>query len=104
MRTVYNKLVRDKIPEIIESEGKIATVRKAEDKEYKLILQEKLVEEVNEFLENGNYKELADVIEVIIALCDINGISFDELLSVVEGKSKARGGFRDRIILISVDE
>lgn len=68
MSQYYNKLVRDRIPEIIEQSGKKAVTRIAGDGEYRQYLREKLQEEVGEFMENGNPEELADILEVVFAL------------------------------------
>jgi predicted house-cleaning noncanonical NTP pyrophosphatase (MazG superfamily) len=99
---VYNKLVRDKIPEIIEASGKKAKIRIAGDAEYKTLLRRKLQEEVNEFLESNDPKELADIIEVILSLSKTYGISLTELLKMAEKKRAERGGFDRRIVLLSV--
>ena len=64
----YNKLVRDKIPEIIEKDNKKCEIKILNDEEYKKALSLKLVEEANEFLESNNIDELADVLEVIDAI------------------------------------
>jgi flagellar basal body-associated protein FliL len=58
---VYNKLVRDRIPEIIQASGKNACIRKADEAEYKHLLRQKLLEEINEFMESGSSEELADI-------------------------------------------
>ncbi len=102
MTRVYNKLVRDKIPEIIEASGKKARIRIADDTEYPVLLCRKLSEEVNEFLENKDPKELADIIEVILSLNKIYGISLTGLLNMAEKKRTERGGFEQKIILLSV--
>ena len=68
MRTkVYNKLVRDKIPEIIEASGKTCTCETLRDGQYIEFLNQKLLEEVNEYLESGLVEELADIGEVMHA-------------------------------------
>lgn len=102
MTKVYNKLVRDKIPEIIEASGKKVRIRIADDAEYLALLCRKLSEEVNEFLENNDPKELADIIEVILSLCKTYGISLAELLKMAEKKRAERGGFDQKIVLLSV--
>ena len=103
MKKVYNKLVRDKIPEIIKASGKVAAVRIADEAEYKYLLQKKLMEEVNEFVESGSSEELADILEVVAALGSTYGLSFTDLLEMAEEKRKGRGGFEERIVLLSVD-
>ena len=104
MPKVYNKLVRDRIPEIIESSGKKVTVKKADDIEYSQYLQYKLVEEVEEFLAIRNSEELVDILEVVTALASSYGIPFDELLKMANEKRQARGGIEKRIVLLKVDD
>lgn len=66
-RTTYNKLVRDRIPEIIEDSGKTCEVEVIDDKTYLEMLDEKLTEELNEYCESHNIEELADLLEVVYA-------------------------------------
>ncbi len=103
MKKVYNKLVRDRIPEIIKESGKNACIRKADEAEYKHLLRQKLLEEVNEFMESGSSEELADILEVVAALGRTHGFSFADLVEMAEEKRKDRGGFEERIVLISVE-
>ena len=98
---VYNKLVRDKIPAIIESQGKKAGIRILDEAEYGCALEAKLHEEVAEFQKDQNLEELADILEVVLALTENLGYSKEELLEACEKKRQERGGFRDRIFLIS---
>ena len=100
---VFNKLVRDKIPAIIEAQGKTATVRILDDGEYTRALERKLDEEVREFHSEKNLEELADILEVVYALAENIGHSKEELLSVYVQKHEERGGFCDRIFLVSND-
>ena len=102
MIKVYNKLVRDKIPEIIEASGKKAEIRIAGDMEYKDLLGKKLLEEVNEFLESKDPEELADIIEVVRALGKTHEMNLEELIRFAEEKKAKRGGFGKRIVLIEV--
>lgn len=95
----YNKLVRDKIPEIIRADGKECDVRIAEDKEKYELLEKKLMEEVNEFLEDKNLEELADVMEVLFGLAREIGYSEEELIRKREEKKSERGGFEEGIVL-----
>lgn len=101
---VYNKLVRDRIPEIIKESGKKAAIRIADEAEYKHLLRQKLLEEVNEFLESGSSEELADILEVVAALGRTCGLSFADLQEMAEEKRKDSGGFEERIVLLSVDD
>ena len=98
----YNKLVRDKIPNIIKKDGKIPVTHIASDEEFKTKLYEKLKEETDEFLKNPSNEELADILEVIDSICKQNKIEKDELETVKKQKSKERGGFKDKIILDEV--
>jgi len=95
----YNKLVRDKIPEIIKNKGSVPISHIASGNEYWQKLKEKLQEEVNEFLEDENNEELADILEVIYAICDFKKIGKDELELLRKKKAKERGGFKNKIIL-----
>ena len=95
----YNKLVRDKIPEIIESDGRICVTHIADDLEYWQSLKDKLQEEVLEFLQEENKEELADIFEVINAICDCNGFNKQEIEQIMEKKAQDRGRFQKRIIL-----
>lgn len=98
----YNKLVRDKIPEIIRADGKECDIRVAEGKEKYELLEKKLMEEVNEFLEDKNLEELADVMEVLFGLAREIGYSEDDLIRKREEKKRERGGFKERIVLKGV--
>ncbi len=95
----YNKLVRDKIPEIIKQKGAVPITHMASDKEYQQKLKEKLKEEVNEFLEKSNEEELADILEIIYAICDSENIDKEKLELLRKKKAEERGRFKDKIIL-----
>lgn len=94
------KLVRDKIPQIIEASGETPISRILEQDEYLTCLEEKLDEEVREFHESKEPEELADILEVVYALAAARGCSREQLLSIYEAKNAARGGFENRIYLI----
>ena len=95
----YNKLVRDKIPEIIRGNNEIPFTHTADDEEFREKLNEKLKEEVDEFLESGSMEELADVLEILHEICGTRGMSLKNLDSLRKKKRKERGGFDKRIIL-----
>ncbi|OAA91081.1 nucleoside triphosphate pyrophosphohydrolase [Clostridium ljungdahlii] len=100
----YNKLVRDKIPQVIEAAGKKFDVRKADKEEHYKLLEVKLEEEVKEFLEDKNLEELADVMEVIFGLAENLGYSEEDLMKVRLQKKEKRGGFKEGIVLERVYE
>ena len=103
-RIKYNKLVRDKIPEIISNHRKIPITRILTEEEYQSELRKKLREEVDEFEDSGKAEELADILEVIYALAALDGVSQNELNQIREIKRIERGGFEQRILLIETQE
>ncbi len=102
-KKVHNKLVRDKIPEIIEAEGKLVRARILDKEEYLNELIKKLGEEYEEFKKETVIEELADLQEVILALADALNISHQELARAVSKKTLERGAFKKRIFLESVE-
>lgn len=98
----YGKLVRDKIPEIIEENGEEPIVRILDDEEYVEALNHKLEEEVGEYLESGDVEELADVLEVIYALLEVEDMDMVYLEKIRKEKRDERGGFEGRIYLEDV--
>ena len=97
----YHKLVRDKIPEMIREQGETPVFRILEQEEYLKELDRKLDEEIREYQEDKSLEELADVFEVMLAICKARGYSEQELRDGYEKKHAKRGGFEDRIYLIS---
>jgi len=100
----YNKLVRDKIPEIIQARGQTPVVRTLDNKEYLKQLLEKLFEEVDEFDEDHTVEEMADILEVLMALADTLGIKQSDLETMRKRKAAARGAFKKRIFLERVED
>ena len=98
----YDKLVRDKIPEIIRYDGKTPKIHLADTNEYWEKLKEKLVEEAEEFYKSSNNEELSDILEVIYSICCFKKISLDEIEKIRIEKAEKRGGFKKRIILEEV--
>ncbi len=92
------KLVRDKIPEIIREDGKIPITRILTEKEYLHELDNKLDEEVEEYQADKSIEEMADILEVLFAICEARGYSIDQLLEVKQSKQDKRGGFKKRIL------
>ena len=95
----YNKLVRDKIPEIINNDNRVAVTRILDNEEYLKELNTKLQEEVKEYLEDNNVEELADIIEVIYGILDSKNVSIEEFEKVRLEKVNKRGAFKQRIFL-----
>lgn len=100
----YNKLVRDKIPQIIESTGKSCRTQVLSREEYLQKLDEKLCEELAEYQQSKELEELADLLEVMEAVVLARGYTWQELTAVRDEKRARRGGFYDRILLKSVTE
>ncbi|MBT4165651.1 nucleoside triphosphate pyrophosphohydrolase [archaeon] len=99
----YNKLIRDKIPEIIKQDNKIPIIHIAENQEYWTKLKEKLIEETNEFINEPTQEELADILEVIDAICDFKHFNKQNLIHTKHQKAIKRGKFQKRIILDEVE-
>ena len=99
----FNKLVRDKIPEIIEADGRTCKTHILTDEEYLAALEEKLNEEVAEYQKDKNLEEMADVLEVLQAICIARGYSLEELEALRKKKANDRGGFSKKIFLESTD-
>lgn len=103
----YNKLIRDKIPQIIEKSGKIAVVETLGNEEYKRLLDAKLNEELQEYLSddsNDSIEELADLVEVVYAILKYKGIDIDEFEGIRLKKAAERGTFEKRLFLREVME
>lgn len=98
----YNKLVRDKIPEIILGEGNKYSIRYLNDTEYHLALKKKLEEEVGEYYKTAEIDELVDIVEVIYSLINYYGLTIDEFEKRRLSKKYEKGGFDKRIMLINV--
>ena len=105
MNTItYNKLARDRIPEIIEQGGKNCSTAILSDEEYLKMIDAKLDEELAEYHKDQNIEELADLMEVIYAAAKARGYTLAELEQVRAAKAEKRGAFDKRILLIDVRE
>jgi len=101
--TIYNKLVRDRIPEIIEANGDKSVTRVLNDEAYRRALLEKLVEEARELLESdGSLDERADIAEVLAAIDDLFAWSHEDIIAIKEDKKNNRGAFVARLYLEKV--
>jgi predicted house-cleaning noncanonical NTP pyrophosphatase (MazG superfamily) len=97
---VYNKAIRDKIPEIIKKSGFDCNVKKISDDEFLKKLEEKLLEEVSEYVESKSFEELADILEVVFQIAKLSGISKEKLEEIRIKKNEERGGFDQNLFLI----
>lgn len=105
MKYVYNKLVRDKIPEEINKKGdRKANYRILDDNEYLKELDKKLFEEAHEFVEEHSVEELADLMEVISAIIISKNISLDDVERARNIKNEKKGKFENKIYLIDVEQ
>ena len=96
----YNKLVRDKIPDIMTLAGKQFEIDYLDDNLYRDFLFSKLVEESKEVIDSdGDIEEMADLLEVLYAICELKNTSIDELECVRRTKRDRRGGFSKKIFL-----
>lgn len=104
MTKVWNKLVRDRVPEAIEADGRKAVTRTLTAAEFFDALHDKLIEEVGELKEAADREdviaEAADVLEVLMAVCDMHGVTMPEVTRRQTLKRGERGAFKDRIFLI----
>lgn len=91
------KLVRDKIPQIIIAAGKKPITRILDNEEYLEELDKKLNEEIAEYQEDKSIEEMADVLEVLFAICEARGHSVEKLMEVCSAKREERGGFKQKI-------
>lgn len=106
--TFYNKLVRDKIPDIIESKGEDCKFSILGQESFIHELKKKLMEEVNEYLSATNdlnaMEELADILEILHTLAETHQKTFAEVESIRQNKLKERGGFKNKYFLISTNQ
>lgn len=101
---IYNKLVRDRIPEIILSSSRKPITSVLDKDNYKKELDKKLQEELQEYLKDDNVEELADLVEVVYAILDFKNVSIQEFEKIRNEKVTQRGAFKDRIFLERVEE
>lgn len=101
--TEHNKLVRDKIPDIIKNQGGLPHVRILNEIEFGIELIRKLHEETKEFDESHEIEELADIFEVVYSIADLYGYKIEEIIDAMVAKREKNGGFRSRIFLTTVE-
>ncbi|UOK59054.1 nucleoside triphosphate pyrophosphohydrolase [Metabacillus hrfriensis] len=104
----YNKLVRDRIPEVIKRTGKSFNTTILTQEEYIKELKKKSYEELEEYMESKNdeeaLEELADVLEILHAFAAVHGSSINEVEEIRKKKAEKRGGFQERIFLVDVED
>jgi predicted house-cleaning noncanonical NTP pyrophosphatase (MazG superfamily) len=98
---IFNKIVRDKIPDIIKAEGRSVVTKILSDDEALIYLKKKLCEEVDEFLASDSLHELADIVEVVRALASALGSNASSVEAIRKEKRLKNGGFGRRILLLS---
>ena len=102
MEKVYNKLIRDNIPQIINKNNQIPVIRHLSDDEFKIALEKKLYEEYQEVINASSEErpeELADLLEVIISLAKLENCNLEDIIQLADEKRKKRGGFEKHILL-----
>ena len=104
MIRVYNKAIRDKIPEIIESSGASCLIEVLDDENFLEELVLKLEEELGEFKESRSIEELCDLIEIASRIAKLKGVSNEELEKIRENKNVEKGKFEKNLFLIQVNE
>ena len=105
MERIYNKLVRDNIPEIIKQKGEETIIKILNDDEYKKELENKLIEEYKEVINSSGEdrcEELADMIEVIRCLAELENKKIEDIINIADNKSLKRGAFKNKIYLEKV--
>ena len=97
-----HKLVRDNIPAIIRQQGETPITRTLDSREYARCLEEKLREEVEEFLAELSLQELSDILEVLEAIARLQGWPSEAVRQAKEDKARCSGAFRHRVFLEKV--
>ena len=107
MERVYNKLVRDKIPNIIKEKGETPVIKVLDEINYKKELEKKLYEEYKEVMEaigDDRVEELADMLEVIRELASLENKNLNDIIALADKKYEKRGAFEEKIFLEKVIE
>lgn len=96
----YHKATRDRIPEIIQQEGRKCKIKVLPDPEFVIALENKLQEELNEYHESGDIEELCDILEVAYRIAELKGYSREELERIRTSKLESNGGFQNNLFLV----
>ena len=103
MKITYNKLIRDRIPEIIASSGQQCVTKVLSDEEYLKMVDAKLDEELAEYHNDQNLEELADLLEVLYAAAAARGYTQEQLEQVRAEKAEKRGKFKKKLLFVEVE-
>lgn len=98
----YHKAIRGRIPEIIRRNGQECTVEKLDDREFLEFMEEKLMEELGEYLDSGSVEELADLVEACYRLAELRGIDRKRFDKIRQRKLEEAGGFDENLILTEI--
>lgn len=101
---IYNKAIRDNIPEIIKESGNTCNVKKLSDSEFLVELEKKLGEETKEYFQSKSVEELADILEVIHRISKLKGTSTEKLEEIRKEKAQKRGGFEKNLFLVDTED
>ena len=101
---IYNKAIRDKIPEIIQESGEKCNIQTLSDEKFLVEIEKKLSEEVTEYQNDKNPEELTDILEVVYRIAQLKGISKQELEQIRIKKLQDRGGFDKNLFLMDTSE
>ena len=99
----YNKAIRDRIPEIIESKGQKCKVVVLSDQDFLVQMERKLSEELDEYKVSKSPEELADILEVLYRIAELKGLSRDQFEKLRAKKALDRGAFTRNLFLIETD-
>lgn len=103
MKEIYNKLIRDNNVELMEKKGLKVEYEVLDDKRYNEELDKKLIEEVNEYIEDYSIEEMADIMEVIYAIMDARNMSMEDVEKVRIEKRERKGAFEKKVFLKTVE-
>jgi predicted house-cleaning noncanonical NTP pyrophosphatase (MazG superfamily) len=104
MNKIYNKVVRDKIPEIIMAQGNSCEYRRLNDDDFLFYLEKKLTEELQEYQESHKIEELVDILEIVYRIVELRGVSETQVSMLRKMKNEERGALRENLFLIKVEE
>jgi len=102
--TIYNKAIRDKIPEIIKESDNNCNIKTLSDEKFLIELEKKLDEELIEYHESKSVEELTDLIEIIQRIAELKEIDNKTLQELQKQKAEKRGKFKKNLFLLETDE